>query len=222
MLYEEARRAVCETARRMMRDGLVKLTSGNISCQVPDTDYIAITPSGMDYETMTPADIVVVDLEGRVIDGARRPSTETPMHRLTYLNRPDVGGVVHTHSIYASAFACLGVEMPIISTELAMVVGGTIRCAPYAKSGTQEMAETAVSALGHEDLVVFLQNHGVLAVGRTLREAYNAAVAVEEAAMIYYLARQMGTPIVIPAAERDRMFREFRRAYGQPKGQGES
>lgn len=221
MLYEETRRAVCETARRMMRDGLVKLTSGNISSRIPGTDYIAITPSGMGYETMVPEDVVVVDLQGRVIDGARRPSTETPMHRLTYVRRPDVGAVVHTHSIYASAFACLGVEMPVISTELAMVVGGTIQCAPYAKSGTEEMAEAAVTALGTEDLAVFLQNHGVLAVGRNLREAYNTAVALEEAAMIYYLARQMGTPMVIPAEERDRMFREFRRSYGQPKGREE-
>lgn len=221
MLYEETRRAVCETARRMMRDGLVKLTSGNISSRIPGTAYIAITPSGMDYETMAPEDIPVVDLEGQIIDGPRRPSTETPMHRLVYQRRPDVGAVVHTHSIYASAFACLGVAMPVISTELAMVVGATIRCAPYAKSGTQEMAEAAVTALGAEDLAVFLQNHGVLAVGRNLREAYNTAVALEEAAMIYYLARQMGEPIVIPAEERDRMFREFRRSYGQPKGREE-
>ncbi|HYF93881.1 MAG TPA: class II aldolase/adducin family protein [Symbiobacteriaceae bacterium] len=222
MLYEETRKAVCETARRMMRDGLVKLTSGNISARIPGTEYLAITPSGMDYETMVPADITVVDLEGRVADGARRPSTETPMHRLTYCRRPDVGAVVHTHSIYASAFACLATEMPVISTELAMVVGATIRCAPYAKSGTEEMAETAVAALGAEDLVIFLQNHGVLAVGRNLREAYNAAVALEEAAMIYNLATQMGRPVVIPAAERDRMFREFRRSYGQPGSREES
>lgn len=222
MLYEEIRRAVCETARRMMRDGLVKLTSGNISGRIPGTELIAITPSGMDYETMLPEDITVVDMEGRVVEGARRPSTETPMHRLTYQRRPDVGSVVHTHSIYASAFACLGVEMPVISTELAMVVGATIRCAPYAKSGTPEMAGAALGALGAEDLVVFLQNHGVLAVGRNLREAYSTAVALEEAAMIYYLARQMGNPIVIPAEERQRMFREFRRSYGQPKGREES
>jgi L-ribulose-5-phosphate 4-epimerase len=217
MLYEETRSAVCEKAKRMMRDGLVKLTSGNISSRIPGTDYFAITPSGMDYETLTPADIVVVDMAGRVVDGARRPSTETPMHRLTYQRRPDVGGVVHTHSIYASAFACLATDMPVISTELAMIVGATIRCAPYAKSGTEEMAETAVTALGPEDLTIFLQNHGVLAVGSTLRQAYHVAVAIEEAAMIYYLARQMGQPVVIPAAERERMFREFRRSYGQPR-----
>jgi L-ribulose-5-phosphate 4-epimerase len=217
MLYEETRSAVCEKAKRMMRDGLVKLTSGNISSRIPGTDYFAITPSGMDYETLTPADITVVDMAGRVVDGARRPSTETPMHRLTYQRRPDVGGVVHTHSIYASAFACLATDMPVISTELAMIVGATIRCAPYAKSGTEEMAETAVTALGPEDLTIFLQNHGVLAVGSTLRQAYHVAVAIEEAAMIYYLARQMGQPVVIPAAERERMFREFRRSYGQPR-----
>ncbi|HYG57877.1 MAG TPA: class II aldolase/adducin family protein [Symbiobacteriaceae bacterium] len=221
MLYADTRHAVCDTARRMMRDALVKLTSGNISCRVPGTDYFAVTPSGMDYETMQPADIVVVDLAGQVVDGQRRPSTETPMHRMSYLQRPDVGAVVHTHSIYASAFACLGQDMPVISTELAMVVGATVRCAPYARSGTQAFGEAALGALGDEDLAVFLQNHGVLSVGRTLKEAYAVAVAVEEASMIYYLARQMGNPIIIPAEERQRMFREFRRSYGQPRTQGE-
>lgn len=222
MLYEPTRRAVCETAQRMLTDGLVKLTSGNISSRIPDTEYFAVTPSGMDYLTLTPADIVVVDMHGQVVDGTRRPSTETATHRTAYLRRPDVGGVVHTHSIYASAFACLGQPMPIISTELAMIVGATIRCAPYAHSGTQGFADAALDALGSEDLVVFLQNHGVLAVGRTLKEAYAVAVALEEAAMIYYLARQMGDPIVIPEEERRRMFREFRAAYGQPKGREES
>ncbi len=221
MLYEEARKAVCDTAKRMQRDGLVKLTSGNVSCRVPGTNFFAITPSGMDYDTMVPSDICVVDMNGRVINGHRKPSSETPMHRLAYVRRPDVNGVVHTHSIYASAFACTGQEMPIISTELAALVGGTIRCAPYAKSGTEEFAEAALNTLGSEDLAVLFQNHGVMAVGRSLKEAYSVAIGLEEAAMIFHLAKQMGDPIIIPAEERQRMFREFREKYGQPKpGQG--
>lgn len=221
MLYEEVRKAVCDTAKRMQKDGLVKLTSGNISSRVPGTNFFAITPSGMDYETMVPQDICIVDLNGKVINGHRRPSTETPMHRLAYIRRPDVGGVVHTHSIYASAFACTGQAMPIISTELAALVGGTIRCAPYAKSGTEEFAEAAINTLGSEDLAVLFQNHGVMAVGRNLKEAYSVAIGLEEAAMIYHLAKSMGTPIIIPEEERQRMFREFRKSYGQPKAAGE-
>lgn len=217
MLYEDVRKSVCETAKRMQRDGLVKLTSGNISCRVPSSNFFAITPSGMDYETMVPNDICIVDLTGRVINGHRRPSSETALHRLCYQRRSDVNAVVHTHSIYASAFACTGKEMPVISTELAALVGGTIRCAPYAKSGTEEFAETALTTLGSEDLACLFQNHGILAVGRHLKEAYSVAVGLEEAAMIYHLAKQMGDPIIIPEEERQRMFRDFRQSYGQPK-----
>ncbi|MGE5675877.1 MAG: class II aldolase/adducin family protein, partial [Mycobacterium leprae] len=218
--YAEYRRAVCNTARRMQTDGLVKLTSGNVSCRIPGTDLFAITPSGMDYESLEPADVCVLDLSGKVVAGSRRPSSETPMHALTYRRRPDVGGVVHTHSIYASAFACLGREMPVISTELAMLVGGTIPCAPYARSGTEEFGVAAVDTLGADALAVLFQNHGVMAVGRTLKEAYAVAVGLEEAAMIYYLASQMGSPVIIPAEERERMFREFRTSYGQRQAAG--
>jgi L-ribulose-5-phosphate 4-epimerase len=217
VLYAETRSAVCDTARRMMTDNLVKLTSGNISSRVPDGGCFAITPSGMDYAAMEPADICIVDMAGQKVDAARRPSTEMAMHRLAYARRPDVGAVVHTHSIYASACACLGQSMPVISTELAMVVGATVHCAPYAPSGTQGFAEAALDTLGEHDIALLLQNHGVLAVGRTLKEAYSVAVALEEAAMIYYLARQMGTPIEIPVAERQRMFWEYRQNYGQQK-----
>ncbi|MFZ5827580.1 MAG: class II aldolase/adducin family protein [Bacillota bacterium] len=213
--YEAERRAVLEFARRMKRDGLVRLTSGNISCRIPGTTLFAITPSGMEYESLEPKDICVLDLSGSVVDGRRRPSTESPLHRLTYLRRSDVGAVIHTHSIYASAFACTGQDMPVISTELAGLVGGTIRCAPYAKAGTEEFAEVALKTLGHEDLAVLFQNHGVMAVGPTLKEAYDVAVGLEEAAMIYLLARQMGEPIILPEAERRRIFRVMHTDYGQ-------
>ncbi len=217
MQYQEVREAVCDTAKRMARDGLVRLTSGNVSARIPGTELFAVTPSGMPYESLTPADICVLDLNGQVVEGERRPSTESPLHRMAYVRRPDVGGVVHTHSIYASAFACTGQDMPVISTELAALVGGTIRCAPYAPSGTEAFAQTALDILGTEDVAVLFQNHGVMAVGATLDEAYAVALGLEEAAMIYFVAKQIGQPIIIPEEERRRMFREFRRSYGQPK-----
>lgn len=217
MRYEAERQLVCETARAMKSDGLVKLTSGNVSIRIPETDLFAITPSGMAYEALTPADICLIDLAGDKVEGERRPSSETPLHRVVYLNRPEINGVVHTHSIYASAFACLGQPMPVISTELAALVGGTIDCAPYAKSGSQEFAEVAIKTLGAEALACLFQNHGVLAVGTSLSEAYAIAVGLEEAAQIFYLARSMGDPIILPEEERRRMFVEFRRSYGQPK-----
>jgi L-ribulose-5-phosphate 4-epimerase len=215
--YEAERQQVCETARAMKADGLVKLTSGNVSIRIPGTDLFAITPSGMPYESLTPADICLVNLAGDKVEGDRKPSSETPLHRAVYEHRPDVNGVVHTHSIYASAFACLGQPMPVISTELAALVGGTIECAPYAKSGSQEFADVAIQTLGAESLACLFQSHGVLAVGTSLSEAYAVAIGLEEAAQIYYLARSMGEPIILPEEERRRMFVEFRRSYGQPK-----
>lgn len=215
--YEAERQLVCETAQAMKADGLVKLTSGNVSIRIPETDLFAITPSGMPYEALTPADICLIDLAGDKVEGERRPSSETPLHRAVYHHRPEINGVVHTHSIYASAFACLGRPMPVISTELAALVGGTIDCAPYAKSGSQEFADVAVQTLGREALACLFQNHGVLAVGTSLNEAYAIAVGLEEAAQIFYLARSMGEPIILPEEERRRMFSEFRRSYGQPK-----
>ncbi|HLO02151.1 MAG TPA: class II aldolase/adducin family protein [Symbiobacteriaceae bacterium] len=215
--YEAERQLVCETAWAMKADGLVKLTSGNVSIRIPGTDLFAITPSGMAYEALTPADICLVNLAGDKVEGERRPSSETPLHRAAYVSRPEVNGVVHTHSIYASAFACLGQPMPVISTELAALVGGTIDCAPYAKSGSQEFADVAIQTIGSEALACLFQNHGVLAVGTSLTEAYAIAIGLEEAAQIYYLARSMGDPIILPEEERRRMFSEFRRSYGQPK-----
>lgn len=218
MRCEAERRAVVEVARRMKADGLVRLTAGNVSCRIAGAGLFAITPSGMPYDRLEPADICLLDMDGNVVEGHRRPSTEAPLHRLTYRTRPDVGGIVHTHSIYASAFACTGQELPVISTELAALAGGTVRCAPYAESGTETFADVAVATLGEEDLAVLFQNHGVMAVGPTLERAYAVAVAVEEAAQILYIARQVGQPIILPEEERHRLFRARRTQYGQSGG----
>jgi len=213
------RRSVVEIAQRMRRDGLVRLTAGNVSCRIPGTELFAITPSGMEYEELEPQDICILDLHGRPVDAGRRPSTEEPLHRLTYQRRPDVQAIVHTHSLYASAFACTGQELPVISTELAGLVGGTGRCAPYAPSGTMEFAETAMRALGEGEVALLFQNHGVLALGGSLKEAYSVAVGVEEAARLYFIVRQIGTPIILPEEERRRIFRVMHTTYGQ-SGEG--
>lgn len=217
--YEAERRAILDVARRMKRDGLVRLTSGNVSCRIPGTNLFAITPSGMEYERLETADICILDLDGNVVDARRRHSTEWALHRLTYVRRPELNGVVHTHSIYASAFACTAQDLPVISTELAGLVGGTIRCAPYAKAGTQEFAETALATLGQEDVAVLFQNHGVMAAGHTLQEAYDIALGIEEAAMIYTIARQVGQPVILPEEERRRIYKVMHTEYGQPKGE---
>jgi ribulose-5-phosphate 4-epimerase/fuculose-1-phosphate aldolase len=128
-----------------------------------------------------------------------------------------VGGVVHTHSLHATAFACTGREIPVISTELAGLVGASVPCAPYAPAGTERLAQAAADALGEEGAAVLLQNHGAVAVGETLERAYAAAVAMEVAAHVYLLARQLGEPIVLPPEERRRIFRSMRTGYGQPR-----
>lgn len=219
MLYEEIRKQIVDVARMMVLDGLVRGTSGNVSCRVPDSTLFAVTASGLDYHTMRPEDVVIVDaVSGRVVSGHRKPSIETPLHRHIMLNRPDVNGVVHTHSIYASAFACLAMPLPVISTELAALVGGTVPVAPYVRSGTDEFARTVMQTLG-DGVACLFQNHGALAVGRTLREAYTIAMGLEEAAQIFHLAKQMGDPIILPDEEREFMFRFYRTSYGQ-RGSG--
>lgn len=216
MLYEDIRKQIVEVAKTMSLEGLVRGTSGNVSCRIPNSSLFGVTPSGMDYHTLRPEDVVIVDaVSGRVVNGHRKPSSETPLHRQVMLNRPDVAGVVHTHSIYASAFACLAMPLPVISTELAALVGGTIPVAPYVRSGTDEFAQAALAAIGSQGVACLFQNHGVLAVGRTLREGYNIAMGIEEAAQIFHLARQMGEPIILPEEERNFMFHYFRTAYGQ-------
>ncbi|MBY6276571.1 class II aldolase/adducin family protein [Symbiobacterium thermophilum] len=217
LLHEAARRAVLAVARRMKAEGLVRMKEGNVSCRIPGTSLFAVTPSGLPYESLEPADICILDLDGRVVDARRRPSTETALHRFVYRRRPDVGGVVHTHSLHATAFACTGREIPVISTELAALVGAEVPCAPYAPAGTERLAEVVAEALGDEGAAALLQNHGVVTVGETVEQAYAAAVAVEVAAQVFLLARQLGEPIVLPPEERRRIFRSMRTGYGQPR-----
>lgn len=214
MLLKELRTQVIEIARRISREGLVRATAGNVSAFDRDRGLLAITPSGMDYEALRPADIPVLDLDGNVRDGDRRPSVEHPLHRALLRHRPDAGAVIHTHAPHATAFACMNRDLPVISTEVAAMTGAVVRVAPYAESGTDEIAAGAVAAMG-DSRAALLAHHGVVAIGRDLREAYAVAWGVETAAHLYLLARMLGQPQPLPSEVVSRLQAAYRE-YGQP------
>ena len=210
----EQRTTVADLGRAMIADGLTKGTGGNISIQVDGG--VAISPSGMPYDEITPADVPVVDDDGRVIEGDRDPSSEVRMHTGVLREREDVGAVVHTHSPYASTFASLAEPIPA-SHYLIAFVGDKVPVAGYATYGTAELAELALEALGEEYDACLLQNHGVLAVGETAEAAYERALMVEYCARIHYQATDVGDPVLLPDEEVDRLRGVFDE-YGQAAG----
>lgn len=191
MLLEMERKKVIEIALEIKAEKLIPLTFGNFSLRDPETGYICITPSGMPYDTLHPSDIVVVDDENRVVDGERKPSIETPLHIAMYRKRPDVNGVVHTHSAYCTAWACRNGGMPCITSEAAELVGGRVKLASFVPPGSLELAEATSEAIG-QDKAVLMGNHGVICVDETIDKAFHNAIIVEESAKVAYLAYQMG------------------------------
>lgn len=195
----DSKMQVLTIAKRIYSNRLVIASLGNVSCR-DETGTIAITPSGIDYEELTLTDIVVIDSTGTKREGRHNPSSETPMHTLIYRKRPDIAGIVHTHSLYASAFSVVNKEIPVDMVEVAAHVGGRIPVAPYRPPGTEELGEQALPLL-KERRACLLQNHGVLAVGTTLDKAYKAAAITEIAARIHILGSLIGEPRELP--ERD-------------------
>jgi len=199
---------------KMSRSGMAPATWGNVSARDPESGIVAITPSGMEYETLTPEDICLVDLDGNKIDPKWKPSTETPLHLTFYRHRSDVNAIVHTHSIFATAFACANQEIPVVVATLASGVGGRVPVAPYQPSGTEEFGLGALKAMG-DRTAVLLANHGVVAVGASLKDAYTVAELVENAAKIAVYARVLGEPWEIPADEARRIREKYLTKYGQ-------
>jgi L-ribulose-5-phosphate 4-epimerase len=215
MLLEEARKKVIEIARLAGKMGLVTLTFGNFSLRDRQTGYICLTPSGLSYDELQPSDIVVVDVDRNIIDGGRKPSVEMPLHCLTYRNRPDVCGVCHTHSVYATAWSCSAERFPVVVAELASLIGESyVFKAPYRPMGSEELAQVTVATLADKDAVL-MTSHGVLAVGPDLSNAFQNAVAVEEGAKIAYLAGNMGGLKTIPEEECQALRRWMKTKYGQ-------
>ena len=212
MLAEELRREVAAWGRRLERGGLLSHTAGNISVRV-GPDQIAITPSGMRYDEIAAADVVVVAMDGHVVNGARVPSSELPMHLALYQARPDAGAIVHTHSTYATALAVLGLSIPAVHYAIAAVGASRVPLVPYATYGTDDLAEHVRAAIDTANGAL-LANHGAVALGADLAGAANAAETLEFLARTYYLARLAGEPVIMPDDEIARVIERFR-SYGQ-------
>jgi L-fuculose-phosphate aldolase len=211
LTLEAERRAVAEYGRKMLDQGLTKGTGGNLSARADDR--VAISPTGVPYDEVTAEDVPVLDLDGNKITGEGEPSSEYPMHTAVHRARDDVGGVVHTHSPYASTFATLGEPVPA-SHYLVAFIGDKIPTAGYATFGTEELADLALAALGDEYNACLLDNHGVLAVGDSVAAAFEVALMVEFCARVHYQAVSIGEPKVLPDDEIDTL-REGFADYGQ-------
>jgi L-ribulose-5-phosphate 4-epimerase len=194
--------------------GLVTWTSGNVSIRDPETGLVAIKSSGTKFADLTAQSMVVVDLEGKVIDGQYKPSSDTASHLVIYRHRPDVNGVVHTHSNYATAFAALGQEIPVYLTAQADEFGGPIPCGGFALIGGEEIGRIAVETMGSSPAVL-LKNHGVFTVGPSGEAALKAAVMVEDIARTAWLALQLGQPDVIPPELIEKLHDRYQHEYGQ-------
>ena len=195
--WTEIRTAVLDAAREMYRGGLVVATSGNVSARCGG-DALAITASGRDYESMTLDDIVVVDFDGEPIVGDAIPSTEMLMHVAVYATRPDVGAVMHTHSVYASALAVANQPVPAMIDEMVIHFGGEVQVSEYAFPGTEELGENVVAAMGERNAAL-IRNHGLVGVGKTPNEALHTCQLVERASHIYSVAKALGNPAPLPA-----------------------
>jgi L-fuculose-phosphate aldolase len=210
----EKRRAIIDACRRMARTGLTPGKSGNASLR--DAGGMLITPSGIAYEKLKPSDIAVMTLGGERQSGKRTPSSEWPFHAAIYRAHPEIGAIVHCHSRFATALACLHRDIPAFHYMVAVAGGESIRCAPYATFGTNALADHAVTALAGGRRACLLANHGQIATGNTLERALELAVAVEALAAQYVTALGVGEPRLLDAAEMALNIEKFK-TYGQPR-----
>lgn len=191
MALANLKSAVLKTARSMVQEGIAYGSQGNISVLDRETELVLITPSAIPYDEMCIDDIVTIDKSGKVIEGNRKPTSEVPLHLIFYNRRPDVGAVVHCHAPYATVFAGLDEEIPIILTEAAAYLSGPVPVAPYRKPGTADLAEIAISTMGNEGVAVLLSHHGLITVGLNLDHAFDATRAAEEMARLVVRTRSM-------------------------------
>ena len=216
------RREVAELHAELPRWGLVVWTAGNVSARVPGHDLLVIKPSGVGYDELSPEAMVVCDLDGNLVDGERSPSSDTAAHAYVYAHLPDVGGVVHTHSTYATAWAARGEPIPCVLTMMADEFGGEIPIGPFALIGDDSIGRGIVDTLRtHRSPAVLMQNHGPFTVGPTARAAVKAAVMCEEVARTVHIARQLGEPIPIPPGDIDALFDRYQNVYGQTRASEE-
>ncbi len=213
-MLEDLKREVYELNLDLPRHNLVTWTSGNVSVRDQASGLVVIKPSGLRYEAMHAEQMVVVDLEGKVIEGGLKPSSDTATHLYVYRHRPDVNGLVHTHSNYATAFAAVGKAIPPVLTAICDEFGGPIPLGGFALIGGEEIGMEIVRSIG-DSPAILMQNHGVFTLGPTGEAAVKAAVMVEDVARTVWLALQLGTPLPIPDEAVARLRKRYVTQYGQ-------
>jgi L-ribulose-5-phosphate 4-epimerase len=212
----ELRQTVCALHAELTRNGLVAWTSGNVSARVPGADLIVIKPSGVSYDDLTPENMVVCDLDGKPVDSAYAPSSDTASHAYIYRAMPEAGGVVHTHSTYATAWAARGEPIPCVITAMADEFGGEIPVGPFALIGGDQIGRGVVETLrGHRSPAVLMRSHGVFTIGGTARDAVKAAVMCEDVARTVHLARAYGELTPLPQDQVDALHARYKNHYGQ-------
>ncbi|MEV6607614.1 L-ribulose-5-phosphate 4-epimerase [Kutzneria sp. NPDC051319] len=210
------RRTVAELHGELTRNGLVSWTAGNVSARVPDRDLMVIKPSGVSYDELGEHTMVVTDLSGELVEGDLAPSSDTAAHAYVYRHMPEVGGVVHTHSTYATAWAARGVPIPCVLTMIADEFGGDIPVGPFALIGDDSIGRGIVDTLrASRSPAVLMRNHGPFTVGKDARAAVKAAVLVEDVARTVHIAHQLGDVLALDREDIDRLHHRYQNVYGQ-------
>ncbi|GEO96183.1 L-ribulose-5-phosphate 4-epimerase [Kocuria turfanensis] len=214
------RQEVADLHAELVRYGLVVWTAGNVSGRVPGTDLFVIKPSGVSYDELGPENQILCDLDGRPVSGTpgaeRSPSSDTAAHAYVYRHMPEVGGVVHTHSPYATAWAARGEPVPCVLTAMADEFGGEIPVGPFAIIGDDSIGRGIVETLsGHRSRAVLMRNHGPFTIGKDARDAVKAAAMLEDVARTVHLSRQLGEPLPIDPSHVDSLFDRYQNVYGQ-------
>ncbi len=214
MEYRKERELLVEYGNKLISYGLTKGTGGNLSIYDSEKDQMIITPSGIEFDKLTAEDMVVMDLDGKVISGIRKPSSEYMMHSYIYKDRPEIKSVVHAHTMYATVISCLGITLPPVHYMIALA-GKDVRCAEYATFGTEQLAINAVEAMKDRNAVL-LANHGIIAGSKNIQNAFNIVDEIEYCSAIYYRTKCIGDPVILDDAEMEVMKEKFA-TYGQIK-----
>ena len=219
-VLDDIKEQVAALHAELTRYSLVASTAGNVSARVPGEDLVVIKPSGVDYDDLGPHNMIVCDLDGTVVEGDYAPSSDTAAHTYVYRHMSHVGGVVHTHSTYASAWAARGEPIPCVLTAMADEFGGPIPIGPFALIGNDDIGKGIVATLSQSrSPAVLMQNHGVFTVGRDAKAAVKAAVMCEDVARTVHISRQLGDPLPIAQDDIDRLYDRYQNVYGQRSGE---
>lgn len=213
-MLEALREQVWKLHLELPKNDLVKWTGGNVSGRDPETGLVVIKPSGVKYPDLRPEHLIVLDVNGKVIEGNLSPSSDTASHLYIYRQRPEVGGIVHTHSPYATAFAAVGKPIPVYLTAIADEFGGPIPVGGFALIGGEEIGRVVVESIGRSPAVL-LKNHGVFTIGKNAEAAVKAAIMTEDVARTVWYALALGTPDVIPAEDVAKLHDRYTNVYGQ-------